>query len=158
MSPSAARQPFTPAEWATHDPDHPVLRVTTDAPGLLVVADTWMPGWSALVDGLPAPVLRGNHAQRVIPLVRARAAHDHARLPAARVCRWAVAITARFRPGLGICRAAWRSTIGFDDVDHSDVDSLSSTSLMAMNGEHDLRTWLELCLCGRRNLDGLIGS
>ena len=64
-----ARQPFTPAEWAENDPDRPVLRVTTDAPGLLVVADTWMPGWGALVDGLPAPVLRGNYAQRVIPLV-----------------------------------------------------------------------------------------
>ena len=38
-------------------------------PGLLVVADTWMPGWGARVDGLPAPVLRGNYAQRVIPLV-----------------------------------------------------------------------------------------
>ena len=63
------RQPFTPAEWATDDPDRPVLCVTTAAPGLLVVADTWMPGWSALVDGLPVPVLRGNHSQRVIPLV-----------------------------------------------------------------------------------------
>jgi hypothetical protein len=62
------RQPFTPAEWAEVDPDHPVLRVTTAAPGLLVVADTWMPGWSALVDGSPVPVLRGNCAQRVIPL------------------------------------------------------------------------------------------
>ncbi len=63
------RQPFTPAEWATADPDRPVLRVATAAPGLLVVADTWMPGWSALVDGSAVPVLRGNHSQRVIPLV-----------------------------------------------------------------------------------------
>jgi hypothetical protein len=65
------RQPFTPAEWAHNDPDHPVLRVTTAAPGLLVVADTWMPGWSARVDGSPVEVLRGNYAQRVIPLVTA---------------------------------------------------------------------------------------
>jgi hypothetical protein len=64
------RQPFTPALWEADDPDHPVVRVTTEAPGLLVVADTWMPGWSAQVDGLPVPVLRGNHAQRVIPLVK----------------------------------------------------------------------------------------
>ncbi len=62
------RQSFTPARWESDDPDHPILRVTTAAPGLLVVADTWMPGWSAMVDGAPEPVLRGNLAQRVIPL------------------------------------------------------------------------------------------
>jgi hypothetical protein len=67
--PAGARQPFTPAERAGTDPDHPVWRVTTGAPGLLVVADTWMPGWSARVDGSPVPILRGNHAQRVIPLM-----------------------------------------------------------------------------------------
>ena len=62
------RQPFTPAEWSSTDPDRVVLRVSTEAPGLLVVADTWMPGWLAEVDGKAAPVLRGNRAQRVIPL------------------------------------------------------------------------------------------
>lgn len=62
------RQPFMPAEWTSADPDCPAMLVTTRAPGLLVVADSWMPGWTATVDGRPAPVLRGNHAQRVIPL------------------------------------------------------------------------------------------
>jgi hypothetical protein len=62
------RQPFTPAVWRSSDPDRPVIEVTTEAPGLLVVADTWMPGWTAVVDGHPAALLRGNHAQRVIPL------------------------------------------------------------------------------------------
>jgi hypothetical protein len=62
------RQAFTPAEWASADPDRVVIRVTTGAPGLLVVAETWMPGWLAEVDGKPARVLRGNRAQRVVPL------------------------------------------------------------------------------------------
>jgi hypothetical protein len=66
--PAGPRQPFTMAEWTSSDPDRPALFVTTQAPGLLVVADTWMPGWTATVDGRPAPLLRGNHAQRVIPL------------------------------------------------------------------------------------------
>jgi hypothetical protein len=67
----APRQPFTPAAYDATNPDRLVIRVTTEAPGLLVVADTWMPGWSAKVDGLPAPIYRGNHAQRVVPLPRA---------------------------------------------------------------------------------------
>ncbi len=66
--PTEPRQPFTPARWLCRDPDRPVLEVTTTAPGLLVIADTWMPGWSARVDGRAVPILRGNHAQRVIPL------------------------------------------------------------------------------------------
>jgi len=45
-----------------------MLEVRTEAPGLLVMADTWLPGWSALVDGRPAPIFLGNQAQRVIPL------------------------------------------------------------------------------------------
>jgi hypothetical protein len=66
--PPRPRQPYTPAEWTSTDPDRPALLVTTGAPGLLVVADTWMLGWTATVDGRTAPVLRGNQAQRVIPL------------------------------------------------------------------------------------------
>lgn len=62
------RQPFTPVAWTSTDPDRVVLRVTTEAPGLLVVADTWMPGWSAEVDGHPATIWRGNRAQRVVAL------------------------------------------------------------------------------------------
>jgi hypothetical protein len=62
------RQPFTPAEWAAQDPDEAVIRVQTSAPGLLVVATTWMPGWTATVDGRPAKVERGNHWQQVVAL------------------------------------------------------------------------------------------
>jgi hypothetical protein len=65
---SEPRQAFTAAEWTSTDPDRPALLVTTQAPGLLVVADSWMPGWTATVDGRPARVLRGNYAHRVIPL------------------------------------------------------------------------------------------
>ncbi len=62
------RQPFTTAEWVSRDPDRVIVRVETRAPGLLVVGNTWMPGWSATVDASTAPVLRGNHCQQVIPL------------------------------------------------------------------------------------------
>ncbi len=63
------RQPFQPVDWTSDDPDRIVLKVSTSAPGLLVLAESWMPGWSATVDGKAAPVFRGNHAQRVVPLL-----------------------------------------------------------------------------------------
>jgi hypothetical protein len=62
------RQPFTPAHYERPTSDRVAIRVRTQAPGLLVVADTWMPGWSARLDGRAVPVLRGNHAQRVVVL------------------------------------------------------------------------------------------
>jgi hypothetical protein len=72
--PADRRQPFTPATYERPAPDRVTVRVPTEAPGLLVVADTWMPGWSARLDGKAVPVLRGNHAQRVVALP---AAGDH---------------------------------------------------------------------------------
>ncbi len=62
------RQPFTPVEYCQEHPDRIVLRVTTRAPGLLIVADTWMPGWRATLNGRPVPVFCGDHAFRVVAL------------------------------------------------------------------------------------------
>jgi hypothetical protein len=64
------RQPFTAAKWTSLDPDNPVLTLSTEAPALLVITDTYMPGWTAQVDREPAPIFVGNLAQRVIPLPR----------------------------------------------------------------------------------------
>ena len=34
------------------------LKVTATRPAMLVVSESWFPGWSALIDGKPAKVLR----------------------------------------------------------------------------------------------------
>jgi hypothetical protein len=44
------------------------LDVTLPAPGVLVVAEPWYPGWRALVDGAPAPLLRVDYALRGVAL------------------------------------------------------------------------------------------
>lgn len=70
---TARRQSFTPAAYRAINPDQLTIEVRTDAPGLLVVADTWMPGWSATHNGQPVPILRGNLAHRVVVLPSAGA-------------------------------------------------------------------------------------
>jgi hypothetical protein len=42
------------------------LDVTFEKPGWLLVADTYYPGWVAAVDGVPAPILHGDYAFRVV--------------------------------------------------------------------------------------------
>jgi hypothetical protein len=93
--PAQPRQNYTPALWLSHDPDRPMLEVTSEAPGLLVMADTWFPGWNAWVDGQREPILRGNWAQRVIPL-RQPGRHT---------------ITFQYTPP-GLARGAWLTLLG----------------------------------------------
>jgi hypothetical protein len=47
-----------------------VVRVRTSGPSLLHVSRTFHPSWQAEIDGVPAPVLRANHALMAVPLTR----------------------------------------------------------------------------------------
>lgn len=54
------------ADVEQYTPGH--IRIGTDArrPALLVVAESWYPGWSALLDGKPTPILRTNYLSQGI--------------------------------------------------------------------------------------------
>ena len=54
--------------WTSRASDRSELQVITDAPAVLVVADTDYPGWEATVDGTPTPILRANLAFRAVEL------------------------------------------------------------------------------------------
>jgi hypothetical protein len=47
-------------------PNRVTIRAVLDAPGYLVLADTWYPGWQVAVDGVPAGLLRANYAFRAV--------------------------------------------------------------------------------------------
>lgn len=50
------------------EPGRLELAVETDRAGFLVVADTWYPGWTATVDGIPTDIVRANYYFRAVPL------------------------------------------------------------------------------------------
>jgi hypothetical protein len=52
--------------WITRLNNRQVLRVRSEEPALLVVADNWYPAWHAQVDGREVPVLRANHSLRAV--------------------------------------------------------------------------------------------
>lgn len=50
------------------DPDRLRLATSSDAPGLLMLSESYDPGWRAYVDGEKAPVLVADHLLRAVPL------------------------------------------------------------------------------------------
>lgn len=70
--PAGVRATFQPVQVVVDLPDELQMEVELTAPGYLVVSDLWFPGWRATVNEVPAKILRGNLALRVIPLAAGR--------------------------------------------------------------------------------------
>ncbi len=54
---------------AEYKSERVVLQVETDAPGYLVLTDSWYPGWTASVDGKTTPIYRADYIFRAVPLL-----------------------------------------------------------------------------------------
>lgn len=69
----ASGEPFEPAsegkvQFLVDLPERVELRVDCAQACLLVLKDTYFPGWSAIVDGRPAPILRANGMFRAVAI------------------------------------------------------------------------------------------
>ncbi|HVM32062.1 MAG TPA: hypothetical protein VMU88_02945, partial [bacterium] len=53
-------------QWIQDDPDEEVFRVGRREGGWTVFSEVMYPGWKALVDGKPAPILTANHVFRAV--------------------------------------------------------------------------------------------
>jgi hypothetical protein len=55
-----------PVAVSTPDEQHVVMDATLQCAGLVVLSDSWFPGWRATVDGRPAQILRADAALRAV--------------------------------------------------------------------------------------------
>lgn len=72
-----------------------IVEAEAPADGYLLLADTYSPGWTARVDGSPAPIYRANVSVRAVPIARGRHEIEFSYDPPG------------FFPGLGISIGAW---------------------------------------------------
>lgn len=102
---------FEPARVVTLARKRVVVEADAPTPGVLVMSDTWYPGWRATVDGKPAPLLRADYALRgvALPAGRHTVEFTYRSVPAALglwlsllglVALGAVAVIGRKRPTL----------------------------------------------------------
>ena len=69
LLPAGVRAHFTPIPRESSRPGHVSLQATLDAPGYLILRDTYLPGWHARVNGVATPVLLANGSFQAIPLL-----------------------------------------------------------------------------------------
>ncbi|MCJ7739052.1 MAG: YfhO family protein, partial [Anaerolineae bacterium] len=81
-------------------PNRVTISAVLAAPGYLVVADTWYPGWRATVDGRRVDLLRANHTFRAIWLDAGEHAVEMVFRPAS--VQWGIAVTVATVLGLVI--------------------------------------------------------
>jgi hypothetical protein len=63
----SSRTPVGPSESVSvvkHEPQRVELRAAMERPGLVILADTYYPGWRLSIDGRPAPIFRANRMMR----------------------------------------------------------------------------------------------
>ena len=68
IDPSARAGEERAATYTRNDPTHIEIDVAAGDARYLVVADTFLPGWQAAIDGRAAPLIRCNHCQRLVVL------------------------------------------------------------------------------------------
>jgi hypothetical protein len=59
--------PVAPSESVAvvrYEPQRVELRANLERPGLVILADTYYPGWRLTIDGKPAPIYRANRLMR----------------------------------------------------------------------------------------------
>ncbi|MBK7702957.1 MAG: hypothetical protein IPI34_08740 [bacterium] len=67
-APVASATPLPEVAYVRDELNEVVLRAAPPVPSVLVLADLWLPGWSATIDGAPAPLLVADHMLRAVAL------------------------------------------------------------------------------------------
>lgn len=68
MSPGSGVRANPSATIVRYEPDEVEVNAVSPAPALLVLFDSYYPGWKATVNAAPAPILRADYNFRAVPV------------------------------------------------------------------------------------------
>ena len=91
--------------FVVDDPEHIELAVEAPARGFLVLSDQYATGWSARVDGKPAPIVRGNYAFRVVEVPAGRSTVEFRYRPTSLLLGTAISLLT----AVGLALVMWRA-------------------------------------------------
>jgi hypothetical protein len=60
--------PMPTVRIAEYQPEHVVVEASSRYDAVLVLADSWFPGWKATIDGVPTKILRGDLLLRAVSI------------------------------------------------------------------------------------------
>ena len=107
----AGASPAGDARIEDYENDRVVIRARADRPGLVVLADSWYPGWKATVDGEDADVERVDYAVRGVAVGPGSHRVELTYAPASFRAGWIVSLLALLAIG-GVAAAGLRSRRG----------------------------------------------
>jgi hypothetical protein len=116
-----SRAPVGPAETVEvvkYEPQRVELRASLDRPGLVILADTFYPGWHLTIDGRPAPILRANRLMRgaAVPVGQHRLVYTY---EPASIKIGAIVSTMGLVASLGLACLFWRDHLVLPLAGHS---------------------------------------
>ncbi|MCX6356692.1 MAG: YfhO family protein [Candidatus Aureabacteria bacterium] len=89
--PLAASRRASLARIERYAPNEVIVHCNIEEPGVLVLSDTYYPGWKVLVDGAPGRILRANYMFRGVPL--GKGTHEVRFTYAPASFRWGAAVS-----------------------------------------------------------------
>jgi len=126
-APPAGTDEAGTAHLTSFEPNRLRLQAEIRRPSFLVLSEVYYPGWEALVDGKPAPLLRADYVLRAVPLMPGE--HSVELRFRSRTFLWGLAISALGLAGIACLFARPRFVLGSTRRDQTKVHRNSDPGL-----------------------------
>jgi hypothetical protein len=106
LTPGPGEPPAGTATIILHEPHRVTVAVELARPSFVVLSEVFYPGWEAFIDGKAAPILRGDHVLRTVPVPAGK--HTVEFRYRSKTFQWGLAVSLLSLAALGIAMVMTR--------------------------------------------------